>query len=488
MPSPFPKPSRRLTVAALLALALGLSWPPAVPPVQGFGVALQTGVNVFPLNREDSELTLARIHSSGAQMVKLAVDWYTVAPAEPEAGFRAYDPEDRGYHWKTLDAMIAEAVELGLTPVIDFSKPPGWAESPRGAGWEHPDPVQLAMFAHAFAYRYNGTHPGLPRVRYWEAWNEPNVSFFLEPQIEAGLPVSVDAYRTIVNDFAEAVHEVNPDNVVIGGELFPNGLRRGGATAIAPLDFTRHLFCLSAGPHPRRVCDTAVHVDAWSVHPYTSGGPSTPPANPDNVWVYNLGALTSLVRAAQRAGTLMSWRPAQVWVSEFSWDSSPPNPRGVPVGLERRWVAETLYRSWHAGIDVFIWFTLHDMPAASPPLLAGLYFNCDGGVRCEQPKPIASAFRFPFVAYRAGRRKALVWGRTPAGTPGWVTVQWLQGRRWRGMVSLKTDQDGIFTATVPLPAAANPGYALLRGVQAESGTSPAFSLHHPPDIKVTPFG
>jgi hypothetical protein len=472
--------------AASLALALSLLF--SVSSAQGFGVHLQTGVNIFPLSGEDSELALDRIHSSGARLFKLAVDWYTVAPAKPKSGFNASDPDDPGYRWRTLDGMIAEAVDRGLTPVIDFSKPPGWAETPEGSGWEHPNPVQLAMFAHAFAARYDGTRPGLPRVRYWEAWNEPNVSYFLQPQFENGRPVSVDAYRTIVNDFAAAVHEVHSDNIVVGGELFPNGVQRGGVSAVAPLEFTRRLFCLSSGPQPHRVCDTAIHVDAWSVHPYTSGGPSTLPANPDNVWIYNLSALTSLVHAAQRVGTLISSRQAEVWVSEFSWDTNPPNPKGVPMSVERRWVAETIYRSWQAGINVFIWFTLHDMPNDGPPLRGGLYFNCEAGVKCERPKPIAAAFRFPFVAYRTQGRNVLLWGRTPAGRPGNVRVQWLQEQHWKGFLTLPTDSDGVFTAAVTLPPGANPSYARLRALQPATGASPAFSLHRPPDIKATPFG
>jgi hypothetical protein len=470
-----------------LGLLLSMIVLVGTPSADAFGVNLRTSINVFPIDGEASELTLARIHKAGAQFVKLAVDWYSVAPAHPPAGFEPANPEDPAYRWQTLDEMIREAVARGLTPVIDFSHPPGWAESPAGAGWEYPNPEQIAMFAHAFAARYNGLRPGLPWVRYWEAWNEPNVSFFLQPQIQNGQPVSVDAYRTIVNDFAEAVHSVREDNVVIGGELFPNGVRHAEVTAIAPLEFTRRLFCLSGGPSPHRVCHTQVHVDAWSVHPYTSGGPSTPPANRNNVWIYNLGALSWLVRTAQHLGTLVSPHPAQVWVSEFSWDSNPPNSHAAPIGLLRRWVPEALYRSWLAGISVFTWFTLEDTPMSSPPLQSGLYFTCGDGIACEKPKPTAAAFRFPFVAFKLTRRRALVWGRTPAGIPGRVQVQWLQGRLWRALETLTTDGDGIFTAIVALPRAV-PRDAELRGLQAGAEASPAFSLYHPPDIIVPPFG
>jgi hypothetical protein len=231
-----------------------------------------------------------------------------------------------------------------------------------------------------------------------------------------------------------------------------------------------------------------VNVDAVSVHPYTSGGPSTLPANPDNVWIANLGSLTSLAQAAQRLGTLVSAQPVQTWVTEFSWDSNPPDPKGVPAQLEQRWVAETLYRGWHGGISVFNWYSLRDSPLASSPEQGGLYFECPQGIYCDQPKPAAAAFRFPFVAYTSSKRRALVWGRTPEGAPGTVRIQWLQGRRWRRLATLRTDRDGIFTGRPSLPRGANPKSALLRAVRSGGEASPSFSLHRTPDILVTPFG
>jgi hypothetical protein len=455
---------------------------------EAFGINLRTGLASYPSFGQPGEIALTRTESLGAQFQKLSVAWSTVAPADPPPGFDPANPEDPSYRWKHLDWTIASALARGLTPVIDILEPPSWAQSPPGSGQTRPDLGALTMFVHAIASRYDGTRAGVPRVSYWEVWNEPNASLFFEPQIEGGSIVSVDLYRTMLNDVASVIHSVRPDNVVIGGALFPNGLQRSNATAIAPLDFTRRLFCLSAGARPHLVCKTKVDVDVWSVHPYTSGGPSTLPANHDNVWIASLKSLTSTVRAAQRLGTLVTSRPVQVWVSEFSWDSNPPDPQGVPVELERRWVAEALYRAWQAEISVFTWFKLSDDPASVSQFQSGLYFFCPGGISCESPKPSAAAFRFPFVAYTTGRGHVLVWGRTPAGVPGQVRIQWLLGSRWRAFATLRTDRDGIFTASPTLPREADPRSAWLRALWLGGGASPAFSLHRPPDIPVTPFG
>lgn len=464
-------------------------------PAEGFGVPLRTGIAAEPSVPELNQ-ALTNVRALGGQFQRLTFSWRAIAPSVPPPGFEPANPDDPAYHWGEVDRVIAATVAHGLTPFIGINEPPTWGQAPPGAGEDSPDPAQLALFAHAFATRYDGSQPGLPWIRYWEIWNEPNASFFMAPQLREGRLVSVESYRAMLNDSSAAIHGANPEDIVIGGALFPNGIRTSSVTAIAPLEFTRDLFCLSAGPRPRRVCNTHVSVDAWSVHPYTSGGPSTRPADPDNVWVQNLGSLTKLIQAAQRLGTLVSAHPVQTWVTEFGWGSTPPAPAGVPLTLEQRWVSETLYFAWRAGVSMFSWYALRDEPAAYPNPYGGLYFECPLGIGCDTPKPAAAAYRFPFVAYASPRRRVLVWGRTPAGAPGSVQIQWLGKGHWQGLAKLKTDGDGIFTARLSLPRGANPRSALLRAIQGMGSVSaslggsasPSFSLRRPPNLLVTPFG
>jgi hypothetical protein len=476
-----------LTATACVAMG-GLRYAPA----GAHGIHLQTAVEVYSPPGPEGELTLARVREAGARLVRIVAPWSNVAPVSPPPGFEASNPDDPAYRWQEFDRLIGSAVAAKLEPILDITSPPSWAQAPPGAGPNSPDPLQLARFAAAAARRYDGSTPGLPRVRYWEVWNEPNASFFFEPQTRGRAIVSVGAYRAMLEDFGNAVHGVQADNVVIGGELFPNGVYTPSVFALAPLEFTRRIFCLSAGPHPHRLCHVRVPVDVWSVHPYTSGGPSTRPPNPDNIWISNLGSLVSTVRAAWRVGTLVSRQAPQTWVTEFSWDSDPPDPKGVPAKLEGRWVAEALYRSWAAGIHVFTWFLLRDQPLSVSPFQSGLYYACPGGLACDTPKPAEASFRFPFVALRRERRHVLLWGRTPGGRPARIQVQGLYRGRWRRMLRLRTDSDGIFTERARLPRWASTSDALLRalelGVGVDDSISPSFSLRVPANIHVTPFG
>ena len=39
-------------------------------------------------------------------------------------------------------------------------------------------------------------------------------------------------------------------------------------------------------------------------------------------------------------------------VTEFSWDTKPPDKTAVPMKLHERWVSEALYRMYQVGIDL----------------------------------------------------------------------------------------------------------------------------------------
>ena len=48
--------------------------------------------------------------------------------------------------------------------------------SPSGLGPSYPNAREFGEFAKAIARRFGGGFDGLPRVRYWQVWNEPNLS------------------------------------------------------------------------------------------------------------------------------------------------------------------------------------------------------------------------------------------------------------------------------------------------------------------------
>jgi hypothetical protein len=447
-------------VRVLLALAFTALIVGAAAAAPGLAVAsvaagrpLETAViDHGELDGPDADLALQRVRGAGARYVRLMLEWYRVAPAERPARFDAEDPADPAYHWEELDRKLALLASHGLRPIVVFHYPPAWA----GGGFTpSPDPVELAKFARAAATRYGGGFDGLPRVRYWMTWNEPNVAWDFSPQFdEADRPLSPARYRQLVNATADALHSVHADNVVIAGALSPFAVdSRDYLRTMAPLRFMRELLCMSAGRPPRPTCDERVHFDIWAHHPYTRGGPTHRARRPGDVSLGNLGEMTRLVRAAIRAGKVVSRQKVRLWASEFSWDTNPPDPLAVPIRLQARWVSEAFYRMWRLGTSLVAWLQLRDAPYPESGTQAGLWFRGGPRLACDRPKtPTLSSFRFPFVAYERGRR-ILVWGRTPRGTRANVVVERATPRGWRPLARLAANRLGIFRARVRARAA-----------------------------------
>jgi hypothetical protein len=393
-------------------------------------------------------LELRRVAESGATAFRLTVQWNSVAPAQPSASFRAADPSDSQYQWAPVDAAIEAFVAHRLVPIVSIIDAPQWAMEP---GTTIPAPAQLAAFAKAAARRYDGRFHGLPRVRYWQVWLEPNLTPLLSPQLVNGQPVAAVRYRAMINAFAAVVHAAAPGNLVIAGgtapfrDITPEVLAQNKDWG--PLSFTRAVLCMS--PQNKPMCDSRLHFDIWAHHPYTSGGPTHHALYPDDISLGDLGKLTSLLDAARAAGHIVSKQPLQFWVTEFSWDTNPPDPGGVPTLLAARWVSQALYVMWKDGVSLVTWLQLRDVPRSVGYLQAGLYYDGET-VRSDRPKPLLQAFRFPVVAFPRGK-EIYVWGRTAAGVPGKVVVQRLVNRGWKTLGHVQTDRYGIFQATFTAP-------------------------------------
>jgi hypothetical protein len=432
---------------------------------------------------EDAELVFGQIRAAGARFAKVDVDWSSVAPAGTVApdGFDSADPDDSHYRWEGVDQAVRLARAHGIEPFITISETPRWAERASGGrpGTNQPDPIELGRFAGAAARRYSGAFEGLPRVAIWEVWNEANASFFLFPQRDGDRVVSPAYYRRMVNEYAAAVRAVDPGNLVVAGALFPFTVDRPTGHSIGPLRFMRELLCLTEDLRPVPGCGEPVRFDIWSHHPYTSGGPTHRAGTPDSVSLGDLPRMRDVLRAAVRAGRVDSKGRVGFWVTEFSWDSSPPDPMGVPVALHARWVAEALYRMWRSGVSLVSWFRLRDGPDGRQ---SGLYFYCNT-IACGQPKPALAAFRFPFVALRS-RGRLRVWGRTPAAARGNVVVERKRGRRWVRVARLRADRYGIFRRLLKSRRRGSYRARLARS----RDVSVPFAVMRTPDLPVNPFG
>lgn len=442
----------------------------------------------------DQKVVAARIAAAGARVERIHALWGQIAPAAESSGFNPTNPGDRHYKWGQLDTEVENAVAEGLQPLLTVTGAPSWAQrqgvmkdDPYGA--DDPNPSDYAAFATALARRYSGAFHGLPRVRYWEAWNEPNVSVYFAPQTAAGndgqrVDVAADLYRDLLNAFADAVHKVDPTNVVAGGSLAPFTIR--GVSYVETtggVRFLRELLCMSVTGPPKPTCNHAVRLDAVSFHPYTSGGPTHKAYKVGDLSLGNMPEARQVLAAAVSAGHVVSARPVQFWVTEFSWDTNPPDPKAVPMKLHTRWVAEAMYRMWQNGVSMLIWYQVGDWAYPGTDYQSGLWFNART-IAKEKPKPSLRAFEFPFVAYVSGGRLTF-WGRDRNQSAGSVQIQVSAGSGWQTVARRSADRYGVFRGSISHQGASGTARAVVGGV-----ASVPFALTPPKNenMVVTPFG
>lgn len=481
------RPRRALLCSVLSLAALAALWPSSAG-----ARPLYTGITNLDTT---ARLAFERTRAAGARFVRIPLYWAATAPEKQPASWQPTDPNDPNYNWGESDNAVNAATAAGLVPVLLVDGAPAWVQRCATPFFAHvsmcnPDPEALGAFATAAARHYSGLVPGVPRVQYWQGLNEPNLSLFFNPQFDgAGNPVSPDLYRALLESFYAGIKGVDPSNLVIAAGLGPIAVPK---YTIGPMKFARLLLCMagSAHPHPVAVnCGAGVHFDIFAIQPYTTGGP-THEGGVNDVELGDLAKLQRLLRAADRAGRIVSaYKQTPLWVTELSWDSKPPDPGGLPMKIEMRWIAEALYRSWTAGVDHFFWFSLRDDPPEpsrpfSETLQSGLYYR---GATLEQdePKPILPVFRFPFVAFPQ-KNGLEFWGRTPNGGPGKVSIQVWRGGHWRQVDLVKADRQGIFRGVANTPYGGGK-HGSARAKLRHEGSTP-FSMKPVGDFRHPPFG
>jgi hypothetical protein len=304
-----------------------------------------------------------------------------------------------------------------------------------------PQPAAIQAYGQALATRYDGhypdpQHPGafLPRVKWFQLWNEPNLSQYLTPQWQRvkGKWVAVGPahYRAMLNAFYSGVKAGQPGATVVAAGTAPFG-DFGHGQRIMPVAFWNDVF---AAP---------TSFDVIAHQPYSFGSPTTGALNADDIAIPDIGKLTRLLRRAERRGTALPHIHHRIWITETGYNTKPPNPGGVPVATDARWVEQTLYLLWKQGVSLVTWYLIRDLPPAptyGDSSQTGMYY-LNG-----RAKPAALAFRFPVVAVRGGGR-TFVWLRAPGS--GVIKVEDRERGAWRVIARRRVTAHEVVEVGVP---------------------------------------
>jgi Cellulase (glycosyl hydrolase family 5) len=461
--------TRRLALLATSALLAVLAVPTTASAARGLTTGFSDGDEFQSSDASNRNLWLDRTVDAGAGIVRLGVEWPgLVTPVKP------VDPTNPGsvsYDFSTLDQAVTAAESHGLKVLLSINHAPTWAEGPNrpssaATGTWKPNPSDVADFAQALASRYSGSFMGLPAVQAIEVWDEPNSGDWLTPQFTGKNFTGADLYRDMLNAAYKSIKSVNPKIQVVVGGTGPYGDPPGGpyppsGARSRPVQFWQHVLCVkpvkskkkskSKKPAPVKYartpgCSGPVNFDVFGHHPIdnTGGGPLKSGPTQYDASTPDLGRVVSVLRGAEKAGTTNGGKHP-VWVSEFWWDSKPPNPVGAKLATQARWIEQSMYLFWKAGASVAINFQIddsNDRPNVHAGFQSGVYFN-DG-----RPKPSLTAFSFPFVTDRLNTKTLTAWGKAPES--GKLLIQRQQGSRWITVKRLNVSKGGVFTTKLSL--------------------------------------
>ncbi|HXA53582.1 MAG TPA: hypothetical protein VNV37_01785 [Solirubrobacteraceae bacterium] len=473
---------------------------------------------------------LARISATGANVVRIPVEWRYIASSPLPTGFDASDPASPGYDFAKVDAAVRSTAAAGLTPLLVVTAAPDFAEAPHRwpyaypGSWD-PDPAAFGEFATAVARRYDGSFPdplqpghALPRVRLYEAWNEPNLARYLDPQWVAEgrrwRPFAPLLYRQLLNAFYDAVKAVAPTDTVIAGGLAPNG-EPAGVGRMTPVAFLRALLCLegssgggdgaataragrrgrapasgavtgAAAGAGRPSCPDPPHFDVLSFHPLSFESPDLPAHSSQDVAISDIAKVTDLLARAERAGTALPRAHKPVWVTELNWESAPQTRHGVPPRLQALWISRALHRLWVAGVSMVEWqFLIDPYPgvALSTPdgkvvevqRPAGLYSAGVIAGRSEpedaRPKPFLRGFTLPFDPLRVDRGHVRVWALLVRPHQTVSLQRRTRNGRWQTIARLSADRNAVLNRLLPVRGAVE--LRLLSGAERSASAAVA---------------
>ena len=152
----------------------------------------------------------------GVHLLRVHLNWggkLGVATRRPREGT---DFEDPAYDWHLYDRVVLQAERYGVKIVFTIFGTPAWANG-GGAPTRAPsNATRLREFAlrgrDALQRHATSVADGklLPRVRYWTAWNEPNLQIGLIPQWrrvgKRWVIQSAIDYARICNAVVDGVH------------------------------------------------------------------------------------------------------------------------------------------------------------------------------------------------------------------------------------------------------------------------------------------
>ena len=444
---------KRLTIVTAVLAAL-IAVPAAEASTRQVTI-LQDDVHL----RHDTAATLDEFSALGADVVKIGLSWDEVAPngRRKPSGFDASNPAS--YQWGNYPQVIEAISARGMRPFVNVvGLAPDWASKRGGRrGTNRPSSKEYGLFLEAVGKQF-------PGVDLWSLWNEPNLYSWLSPQRKQGTPLSPSIYRNLyLAGHAGLERSGHESDTILLGELMP----RGGTSSkkIPPLDFLREMVCLDRNYRQyrgraarKRGCKRVgrIPTSGLAYHPYTlANGPSVREPVAGDAAIGQLSRVTRTLDALARRGKLPRRTP--IWITEFGYQTKPPDPFATPIGRAPGLMDESeLIAYRNRRVRSYSQYTLRDAPTWQ----AGLRF-ANG-----RKKPgVYSAFALPLHLERLNGGRVEVFGAIRTASSGDVAVEVKANRRasYRSVGSVPVNNVGYFRRTFRVKAGSEATFRVTLG-------------------------
>ena len=399
-----------------------------------------TLIYTTPAARTDRVHELAKM---GVDRIRMTIVWHAIAPSpdalEQPSGFDDTDPASYDPAvWQNYDDLVEKATAAGISVNFNVTSPiPRWASkrAPRPDIQDNyePNPHMFHDFVIALGRRYSGTYPDghggtLPRVDFWEIWNEPNLSGWLTPTWKRGAnhrwyERSAPLYRSLLQAAWTALHRTgHGDDTILFGDTSPTGHDRVRSvkTTISPTSYVKALYCLDDHLHRLRgvrarqlKCGKSAkwfirhnpalfRASGYGHHPYAS---KRSPVHKPRVrtWV-TFGVISRLTHLLDSVQTAYGrFRRFPIYITEFGYQTV-PDIYGVPFKTQAKFLNWADYiAAQNPRIRSVAQFLLRDGQSIEDNYQTGL--ETYDGFR----KPAYQAYELPIWVTGSGATKR-IWG------------------------------------------------------------------------------
>jgi hypothetical protein len=441
---------RRAPLVALVALALAaLALLPSAAAASSTQMSIIQDDATFVYGKHDPDAAVAEAKLLGADAIRVFISWHSVSPNQDSrqrpAGFDPGDQDSPGYQWGMYDNLVERARRNGLKLIVVLSPGiPYWAsEEPsrcphRIGGYSHltkscmwkPSTELFAQFVKAAVQRYGITARGPfgGQVALWSLWNEPNLEHYIWPQLQRTRHGIVDLaaarYRKLWLAGYQSIAKYDPPSrtKVLFGET---------AAISSPMDTLYAALCLDEEGNPFKGrlralqgCNGKVKrlpIAGLALHPYNNfaiGSVFTRSYTKDSLPMGYVSRAHTVLDRAARFGRIPRGRG--IYMTEFGFQSSPPNPFGDALSLDRQAAAINEADRLFFGdprVRAVAQYELFDVGNPGE-FNTGLRF-ADG-----KAKPSYGAYRMPLVVSKLDSKRVEIWGQVrPASGRVRVTVE-----------------------------------------------------------------